>query len=263
MNAIPSPSSGGTYVYCIARAAPFQDGAPALSARPIGGGAKPVYTVRFMDLAAIVSESAAARYDVIRENTMAHQLVIEEVMARGEVLPVRFGTPAKSDEQVHERLLKRKFGEFHYLLQYMNGRVELGLKVFWNRERLFAEVAAESGRICALRDEIAGKPPQETHYQRIQLGQLTGEAITHKRDREGEAIIATLRPLAVETKVNKILTDTMVLNAAFLVDKTAEPAFDAAVNALDGTQAGRLALKYVGPVPPYNFVNIIVHWEED
>ena len=54
----------------------------------------------------------------------------------------------------------------------------------------------------------------------------------------------------------------MVVNAAFLVDKSRVPEFDQAVNKLDEQLGKRIALKYVGPAPPYNFVNIIVNWQE-
>jgi predicted transport protein len=54
----------------------------------------------------------------------------------------------------------------------------------------------------------------------------------------------------------------MVVNAALLVDKVRGPEFDQAVNELDEQVGERIALKYVGPAPPYNFVNIVVNWKE-
>ena len=47
-----------------------------------------------------------------------------------------------------------------------------------------------------------------------------------------------------------------ILNVAFLIDTANEAAFDAAIQQLDAAQNGRIQFKYVGPVPPYNFVNI-------
>ncbi len=263
MDAMPQSPSAGTYIYCIGRADAFGEDDSPLQARAIGAVGDPVRTVEFMSLAAVVSDSPAARYDISRANTMAHQVVIEEAMGRSDILPVRFSTVAKSDEAVRDRLLKRRFGELHSLLHFVQGRVELGLKVFWNRERLFADVTAESAQIRALRDAIINRSAEEAHYERIRLGQLTEAAINSKRDREAETILESLRPLATETKVNKVLTDMMVLNAAFLVDRSREQEFDAKVSALDSAEDGRLMLKYVGPLPPYNFVNLVVHWEED
>jgi hypothetical protein len=36
---------------------------------------------------------------------------------------------------------------------------------------------------------------------------------------------------------------------------------DEAVKRLDEEFSDRLMFKYVGPAPPYNFVNIVVNWE--
>jgi hypothetical protein len=63
--------------------------------------------------------------------------------------------------------------------------------------------------------------------------------------------------------LNDNLGDMMLLNAAFLVDKTQEQAFDAQVQTLGAAQAGRLIFQYVGPLPPYNFVDIRLQWEEE
>jgi hypothetical protein len=52
----------------------------------------------------------------------------------------------------------------------------------------------------------------------------------------------------------------MVLNAAFLVDKDAEAIVDEAVQQLDADLGQRLMFKYVGSVPPYNFVKLVMHW---
>jgi len=55
----------------------------------------------------------------------------------------------------------------------------------------------------------------------------------------------------------------MLLNAAFLVDKSQEQAFDATVQALREAQGERQIFQYVGPLPPYNFVDIELRWEEE
>ena len=56
----------------------------------------------------------------------------------------------------------------------------------------------------------------------------------------------------------------MVVNAAFLVDRgrEREEEFDRQVRKLDEELGHRCLFKYVGPVPPYNFVNIVVNWQE-
>jgi len=201
-------------------------------------------------------------YDITRDNLMAHQRVVEASMGRTDVLPVAFGTVARGDQDVREKLLRREHDALQDHLAYVHGRVELGLKVLWKRERLFAEIVAERDDIRRLRDRVANQPPDAAYFERIQLGELTNAAIADKRDRDAEIMLDGLRPLAVDLQLNRLLTDMMILNASFLVDREDVKLFDARVQRLGEVHADRLVFQYVGPLPPYSFVNINVSWEE-
>jgi hypothetical protein len=85
--------------------------------------------------------------------------------------------------------------------------------------------------------------------------------LAQKRTRDEETILARIRPLVHKTRTNKIVSDRMVVNAAFLVDRQNGLQFDDAVRRLSDEFNDRLMFKYFGPVPPYNFVNIAVNWE--
>jgi hypothetical protein len=179
------------------------------------------------------------------------------------VLPVSFGTVADSDRQVQEQLLHGAADDLHHALEEVQGCIELELKVLWNEERLFAEIVAENDDIRALRDSLAGQPPEATQYARIQLGERVAAALQRTSEAEAASLLDALEPLAVQTRVNDNLGEMMLLNAAFLVDRSQEQAFDAAVQALGGAQAGRLIFQYVGPLPPYTFVDVRLQWEEE
>jgi signal transduction histidine kinase len=256
------PSNAGTYIYCVARAQPFAHQASPFATAGMGGHDQ-VRILTYDDLAAVVSDATQAQYAISRENLLAHQRVVTQAMTRSDVLPVSFGTVAESDRQVQEQLLQGMADELHQALAYVAGRIELALSVLWNEERLFAEVVAENDDIRALRDSLAGQPPEATHYERVQLGERVAAAIQRKSEVEAASLLDALEPLAVETRVNDNLSDMMLLNAAFLVDKSQEQAFDARVQALGEAQAGRKIFRYLGPLPPYTFVNIRVRWEEE
>jgi Gas vesicle synthesis protein GvpL/GvpF len=256
-----SASSAGIYVYCVARAEPFANGSAHFEATGIGGRGDPVRTVAYEDLVAIVSDSPKQRYELRREYLLGHERVLEEAMQWSDLLPVSFSTIASTEEAIREKLLKKRFDELHGYLEYVQNRTELGLKALWNQEQLFAEVVADNEEIQALQASVAGQVEDASYYDRIQLGQLTEAAIAAKRDAEAEAILDALEPLAVDTHVNKNFMEMMILNAAFLVDKDQEPAFDARVSAMGEAQAGRLVFQYVGPLPPYDFVTLKVRWE--
>ncbi len=262
---------GRTYLYCLIRSEkerPFST--KRLKTRGIGNNGGSVYTVHFEDLAFVASECDDAKCDATRDNTVCHQKVIEEVMDRGyNPLPVRFGTLAAATrvdpaEERIRRVLKRRFGEFQGLLADMEDKVEVGLKVFWKRERLFAAIVSEYRQVRMLRDRIASRPSSGLAWrdERIQIGALVNNAIEDKRSREAPLLIRPLRPVAYDYKTNKIMTDTMVLNGAFLLYRERLGEFDTAVNELDETYGDRMKFNYVGCLPPFNFIEIVIHWEE-
>jgi hypothetical protein len=249
-------SRPATYVYGVALAEPFRTGHPPLRVPGIGGRGDPVRTIVLRDLAAVVSDVPGLRIDLRRENLLDHQRVLEEVLRRSDVLPFSFGTVAASDEEVREVLLRDGYDALREQLEYVRGCVELEVKVFWEKERLFAEIVEENDQVRALRDTIPLLPDDEAAVERITLGQLTETEIELKSTWEADAVLNALEPIAVEVLVSPNLSDTMLLNAAFLVGGAREEEFDGAVAALAEAHVGRLVFNYVGPLPPYSFINL-------
>ncbi len=50
----------------------------------------------------------------------------------------------------------------------------------------------------------------------------------------------------------------MIINAAFLVENDREQEFDRNVNEIAETDGDKIKFKYVGTVPPFNFVNLAI-----
>lgn len=248
----------GKYMYCIVRCKEPK----RFTTLGVGERGDIVHTVHGGDLAAVVSDSPIMEYESSRRNMMAHTLVLEDVMQEFAILPVRFGTVAPGAEAIQEKVLKRRFGEFHGLLGELRDRAEFGLKAFWYEQTIFQEIVEESLPLRRLRDALAGRPAEQTYYQRLQLGEMVEKAMWKKRDEDAEKILAALRPHVDRTQHAKVLTDRMVLNAAFLVEKCHQPAFDEAIGNLDAQIGHRLIFKVAGPVPPYNFVSITVNWND-
>jgi hypothetical protein len=249
----------GKYVYCIARCAEPHH----FTNRGIGERGDSVETVHFRELAAVVSDSPVTEYDSSRRNMMAHTLVLEEAMAQfNTMLPVRFGTVAPGEDAIVHKMLERRYGEFNGLLQDMDDMIELGLKAFWYEEVVFKELLDENPTIRQLRDKLNGRTPEETYYERIRLGELIEAAMWKKRDGDTEAILSRLRPLVDQTRTNKVITDRMVLNCAFLLKRANQTQFDQTIQQLDEQMGKRMIFKYVGPVPPYNFVNLVISWKD-
>jgi hypothetical protein len=89
----------------------------------------------------------------------------------------------------------------------------------------------------------------------MQYGRLIDAALQARSERYVAEIFDKLRDVSVASRSNKPIGDKMILNAAFLVSREREGAFDQRVKEI-GARYDKLTFKYTGPWPPYNFVNI-------
>ena len=66
----------------------------------------------------------------------------------------------------------------------------------------------------------------------------------------------------MDYKLNKTIGVEMFMNASFLVDKGREKEFDNVMDDLGEKYKGRIRFMYAGPLPVFNFVNIVIYPEE-
>jgi hypothetical protein len=171
------------------------------------------------------------------------------------VIPMSFGTVFRSEEDVTE-LLRSTYQAFNDVLDKMQDKIEFGLKVLWDREKVIATIEATNDEIRRLKDEITRNAQNSTYFARMQLGRLVEAALEDAGNACVSDIHDTLKRVAVASRSNKLIGDRMILNAAFLVERDREHAFDEAVREVSHKYEELLTFKYTGPWPPYNFVNI-------
>ncbi len=239
----------GKYVYCVIKSE------RPLSFGLLGIGPDPaeVHTVHYRDIAAIVSNTPMVVQDPTRDNVLAHQRVNETVMQQHTVIPMSFGTVFKTDDDIME-LLRSAYDAFTYVLNKMQDKFEFGLKVLWDRDEIIREIEEEDEDIRRLKGEISTQKGS-TYFARMQYGRLIDAALQARSERYVSEIFEALRDVSVASRSNKPIGDRMIMNAAFLVARTLEQAFDARVKDI-GQRYDKLTFKYTGPWPPYNFVNI-------
>ena len=100
---------------------------------------------------------------------------------------------------------------------------------------------------------------------KMEVGKLVEDALKRKKEKEAEKIVDALRRTAFDHKLNNTISDEMFINAAFLLDKGREKEFDNIMDDLSEEYKDRIKFMYVGPLPPYNFVNITIYpaeWEK-
>ena len=247
----------GKYIYCvIATRDPKTFGSPG-----IGDRGDKLYTICFDDIAAVVSNSPVVEYSVSRENMLAHERAIEEVMKKHTVLPVRFGTIAEDEEKV-KKILKKEHDKFKNLLDKIKGKKELGLKAIFKEEVIYKDILGKYEDIRALKEKVAALSLEKTRYQRMEIGKMVEDALEKEKEIYKEEILNTLFPSAIEVKTNNTYGERMIANAAFLVEKRDETEFDQKVNELDKKYSRKIKFKYVGTLPPFNFVNLIIKTED-
>jgi Mg2+ and Co2+ transporter CorA len=247
----------GKYVYCIIKSPKSRE----FGQIGIGEGTNSVYTVHFKELAAVVSDTPIRIYDPTRENVLAHEFVNETVMREYTVIPMSFGTLFRTEEDIIE-LLKSTYQAFDDVLEKMKDKMEFGLKVLWDREKVIQTIETENDEIRRLKDEINRNAQNSTYFARMQLGRLVEAALEDAGNRYVRDIHEALKPAAVASRSNKPIGDRMILNAAFLVERDRETAFDEAVKQVSRDYEDLLTFKYTGPWPPYNFVNIKLKLEK-
>lgn len=247
----------GKYVYCIIKCQKPRE----FGQIGIGDGNSLVYTVHYGDLAAVVSDTPIRIYDPTRENVLAHEFVNETVMREYTVIPMSFGTLFRTEDDIVE-LLKSTYQAFDDVLEKMKDKIEFGLKVLWDRDRVVSRIEDESEEIRRLRDEINRNAQNSTYFARMQLGRLIEAALEDAGNTYVRDIHEALRGAAVASRSNKPIGDRMILNAAFLVDRDRERVFDEAVREISRKYESLLTFKYTGPWPPYNFVNIKLKLEK-
>jgi len=249
----------GHYIYCIIGTRQERNFGPI----GIGGRGDEVLTIGYDDLSMVVSNHPMTRFVVSRENMLAHQKVIEEVMKEFDsVLPVRFGTVAASADEVRN-LLDRRRGEFTTALRNMDHKVELGVRGTWeNMEIIFKEIAEENKEIMKAKEVIQNAGDRNNTRAKVKIGKLVEGALVRKKGKEQELIVDGLRKIAVDHKLNKTVGDEMFINASFLVDKGWEKEFDNAMDDLSEKYEDRIKFAYSGPMPVFNFANIVIYPEE-
>ncbi len=226
----------------------------------IGGEKNQVYTMVHNGLGVVISDSPVMQYPVTRANTMAHQSVMEAVMKEYPMLPVRFGTVSEGLAPIREKLLTERRSELAETLRYMRGKIELGIKAIWiDMQPVFDEIVARNKEISRLRDRLL-KRRGGVQRDQVQLGEMVKKALENWKQQQETATLKPLEGLWIEQKLNSHFGDQMIANAAFLVEREKEEAFDTAVEKISLKYAEKMKLKYVGPIPPCNFVEIVVKW---
>jgi hypothetical protein len=248
-----TPQATSIYVYGVI---PTAEAGRWPGAAGIGGPSAEVSTIEAGELAALVSALPPDRTPGRREDLEAHRTVLALAIELGTVIPMRFGIVMDSEDAVREELLVRHAPEFADLLRKLDGHVQMTVRAFYAEDALLRAILESDAEIARGSAAIQGVPEAESHAERIALGESVAAAVDARRARDEQALLERLKPLATEVRAEPPRSERVALDAQLLVRRERRPDLDEAVRELGAALEGYMALRYIGPLPPYSFSDL-------
>jgi hypothetical protein len=220
--------------------------------RGTGGGE--VSLVRHSEVAGVVSEIPPEGPLGTRDDLLAHERVVASLAAETTTLPLRFGAVLTTADAVVEEMLAPHHDWFVAVLDDLTGRREFAIVGSYVEDTVLREVLEEEPEVSRLRERVRELPQDAAYYDRIRLGELIVQALHDKRAVDTEALIQALAPYAVAVAPREPTGEDTAADVAFLVTNDDRPQFEQAVDELGDRWAGRIRLRMLGPLAPYDFV---------
>jgi len=207
----------------------------------------PLELVTYRDLAAVVSaidlaEFAGGDQTGLKAGLVRYQQVNAALLQACPVVPMRFGFTARDEGQIQE-VLGKVYLQLRLLLDRLRGKVELVVQASWDLPEILRALQVEGG----------GRADLGTA---LEVGRRLYGAAEARRNGFVVAVHAQLFTLAEAFADGPCPGEAMILNRSYLVEKAREPRFDAAMNRLGEAYEGDLTFRYIGPLPPYSFVDL-------
>ena len=225
------------------------------------GGSSPVYTIAHQDLSCVLSDYSGSEFSSMSKEEvvqclLAHQVVVEHVMREHAVLPAKFGTVLATSEEARN-LLSQGHSRFVDALAWTRDKVEVEVAATWDTGQVLRQISAEP-EIARAREAISSRPGQPTLEERIHLGQMVKASMDRRRNSYREQMIRLLKPVAVDVQPNTLVSDEMIMNVAFLVEKANQEQFNSRVRQLNELFHDQIDFRIIGPLPPYSFATVEV-----
>ncbi|MEV4524716.1 GvpL/GvpF family gas vesicle protein [Streptosporangium sp. NPDC049304] len=242
--------TAGTYVYGIIPS----DVELTPGTRGVGDPPNVVELVRHKEIAALVSDVFTDRPLGRPDDLMAHEHLLDATATQVPVLPLRFGAVVTDAQAVVDELLAPYYDEFLATLSELEGRAEYVVKGRYVERAILREVLDEDPEIARLREAIHGRPEEATWDTRMRLGELINMSIAAKREADTDALVEAFDPLCVSALVREPTHERDAVHVALLADTDRGREIEEAVDEFGTRWAGRVELRLLGPLAPYDFV---------
>ncbi|MER7081494.1 Gas vesicle synthesis protein GvpL/GvpF [Saccharopolyspora kobensis] len=247
---VPGEETRGFYVYGILRSAGSVPGDLA----SVGDEETPVRTVSHGDIAAAISEVHLNRPLGTRDDLLAHEHVLDAIAAETTVLPIRFGAVVNSVDSVVDELLAPNAESFEAVLSQLDGTIQFAVRGRYVDSAHIREIVAESPEIRELRESLRGVSPDAGYDARLKLGEMVSNAVTEKRALDLQQLVDAVANSVVATAERDVGGEDDAFDVAMLVERDRREDFESSIDALGDQWSGRVQLRLVGPLAPYDFL---------
>ncbi len=215
-----------------------------------------VWLVESGDQAAIVGDAPEDDPKATRNQALAHARVLETAVRDAPVVPFRFGILVPGDQEVGTDLLEARHDELAGLLNRVEGRAQMMLKVYYHEDALLREILESEPEIAELREATRERPEDAAYNERVRLGELINRAIEQRRERDSADILERLEPVVIAAEEQPPEKELMVLNAPLLVERERLEEVEVAVEEVAQERIQRMHFKLLGPMPAYHFIDM-------
>jgi hypothetical protein len=181
--------------------------------------------------------------------------VLEAVFAETTVIPCSFGTILASRETAEAHVLEDRAADLRGLFERLEGRLQLNVKIAYDEEHVLKEIVESEPEIAHLR-EMTRRLGNAAYYENLRLGEVVAAALAELRARDANRYLERLASTAEEIVVDEPSDDTLVLKASVLIADERLDAFNAVLDALAASEAPRIRLESIGPLPPTAFATL-------
>jgi hypothetical protein len=211
-----------------------------------------VYNIPYNDIG-IVSSDLSGKVVTDENTVMTHEKVIETLMEKYTVLPMRFHTVFRKEENVI-LMMQRLYDEFQINLQRLCGKVEIGLKVLWNGKEVKARIIEGMNGDGSIRQTNGASPGRNLLEEKL-IEYRVDNAFEHEADRSIEGINNMLNGYIADRSYKRLQTENLLLDAAYLIEREILCDFRERFDKIR-TAYGDFRYLLSGPWPPFSFVNI-------
>jgi hypothetical protein len=226
------------------------DGVTAL--RGLAGA--PVYTVRYRDVAAIVSDHPVQHLIPSRRNLEPHHRIVRQISAVAALVPAAFGHISETEDALVD-VVRGNYDEIREEIERLSGTCEMSVKLSWAVDNIFNFFVCRDRELREMRDR-AFRDHVPSVPEKLEIGGRFEALLKRDRDRFTRLLTDAFASVAREVSYGTPRTETVVCQLAFLIDQHATGMFEATLRRAAGLFDQNFTLEYSGPWPSYSFVRL-------